>query len=143
MAIGAEEAQVIEPVISAVAVDVIEFQWNGPAQPTCLAAHRAFGLQDSFLQQSVSELEGLEGRSVGKIHVKRLPRRQSPSPIPTLAGKMRRIQTEVRDGFSQHVVVAAEGRDLQFLQRLSHGTRRCYRAAKLCFRILSKLHATG
>jgi hypothetical protein len=53
MAIGAEAAQVIEPVISAVAVDVIEFQRNGPAQPTCLAAHRAFGLQDSFLQQSV------------------------------------------------------------------------------------------
>jgi hypothetical protein len=100
VAVGAEKAQVIESVVSAIAVDVIELQWDRPPQPTCLATHRALGLQDSFLQQSISEFEGLERRCVGEIHVKRLLGRQSLSLIPTLAGKVRRVRAEVLYGLS-------------------------------------------
>ena len=49
VAVGAEKSQVFESVVSAIGVGVIEFQWNRPAQPTCLATHRALGPQDSFL----------------------------------------------------------------------------------------------
>jgi len=72
-------------------------------------------LKDAFSQQSISQLMRLKGQGITKIFLYWLFWRKYLSPVPSLTNKMRCVEIEVPDCFSQHIVIAAIGGDVKYL----------------------------
>jgi hypothetical protein len=94
---------------------VVKLQRDRLIEPSCIPAIGATMLKDALSQQSVSEFMGLKGQGVTKIFLDRLFRGKYLALVPSLTNKMRRVEIEVSDRLSQHIVIAAVGGDVKYL----------------------------
>ena len=72
-------------------------------------------LKNAFSQQSISELMRLKGQGVTKIFLEWLFWRKYLALVPSLTNKMRCIEIEIPNRFSQYIVIAAVGGDIKYL----------------------------
>jgi hypothetical protein len=82
VAVGAQESQVVEPVVAIVAVDVIELEWDWHALPFGETAAGAGALQETFLEETSLELVGLDRRGVVEIRGQGFSRRKRLAAAP-------------------------------------------------------------
>jgi hypothetical protein len=100
VAVGTKQAQVLQPVVFVVPIDVVKLEWNRLAEPLGVAAQCTPMLEDTFSQQSVAQFVGLYRKGVVEVLLKRLLERQTPPPVPPLPSKVRCVEAEVVDSFS-------------------------------------------
>ena len=84
-------------------------------EPLRISATSAAMLKDTYSQQAVSELMRLNGQGVTKVFLDRLFRRKYLALVPGLTNKMRCVEIEIPERFSQHIVIATVGGNVEYL----------------------------
>lgn len=118
MAVGAKKAQVFEPVVLVVPIDVVEFEWDGYALPDLEPAALALRIEQSFAQEALFELEGLDRRGIVQIRAEWLPGREHASPRPASALEMRSVDAEAGQSTAKHFVIATVRCDVEPFENL-------------------------
>jgi len=127
VAVRAQEAQVFEPVVPVVPVDVVEFEWNRYGLPFGIPAPGTAALEKAFLEEASLEFVRLDRCGVVEIGRQRLARRESPAPAPRPANELRRVDVVAGQCAAKNAVVAAVRSDIEPDQNLSQrsGTVDC------------------
>jgi hypothetical protein len=119
MAIGAEQTQVVEPVVGGAPIDVIQLEGNLSPQPVAVAATAAAGFQPSFAQQP--SLQSIAGhRGGGQQGFQALLGAETGAMVPSAPAEMLGVELEPLNRGVDLGVVAACRFELQLEQNLAN-----------------------
>jgi hypothetical protein len=119
--VRAEQPEVLDPVVSILAIDVMEFKGERSAAPFGQTAFRARVCEEPDAEEPPLEGTAIPVRAVLDEHLVERARRDdwSGSPLaPTLPAEVRAIQTQSSDSSTDSGVVPSYGLQPQLPQHL-------------------------